>query len=125
MDKPSPQGALSKRGYKINAKYANRGNVPKLTSRNAYIHLPHHFMTGKKLALLELYIDRMLLPESRSLADTTPITPGALRASSKFMDVIFPWGMVLRTRTATSSSHLGLMSFVNIADPLAISRDHM
>ena len=29
------QGALSKRGYKINAKYTNKGNAPKLTSRNA------------------------------------------------------------------------------------------
>ncbi len=37
MGEPARQGALSKRGYKINAKYIINGNAPKLTSHNANV----------------------------------------------------------------------------------------
>ncbi len=42
MGDPALQGTLGKRGYRINAKYTNKGNTPKLTSRNAT-----SFLTGK------------------------------------------------------------------------------
>ncbi len=51
MGKPARQDALSKRGYKINAKYTNKGNAPKLTSHNTDIMERYVIFDGKKLVI--------------------------------------------------------------------------